>query len=240
MSGTNRNSSAFQKEPINDATLFPFFHLQVKGVEMKRDGIRLIILVILIIAGCSPASPAMQESALTVAPPTPSEGYHPLGTRTGIEVIDRVLGAVAGGDRQELFSVVEFTDAVCTKLEGMGGPPKCREAEAEGAPVEVLPFLSSEGSFLRDEEIEQWTGVDPVGVYAIYEVNAAVLTSEQYYPVGEYVILYVREKNQPAIALRISESGIVRVDEIFDASEASLNGMIERESSTVILAPVSQ
>lgn len=105
--------------------------------------IPLAILLILLVAACAPVTPATPAVVNTLSP-TPAEPYHPLDTQTGVEVIDRVLDAVASSDRQALFSVVEFTDAKCTKAEGMGGPPKCREGEAEGSPVEALPFLSSE------------------------------------------------------------------------------------------------
>jgi hypothetical protein len=140
---------------------------------------------------------------------------------------------------QSLRALIEFTNAECTQQDGLGGPPKCRTGEAEGTPVEVLAFLGSEGSFLRKDEIDNWTGVQAAGVYAIYEVNAAVITAEQYYPTGRYVILFVSEENQLATALRIGESGIVRVDTIFDASPASLDAMIEREALNVLLAPKS-
>ncbi|HUE98661.1 MAG TPA: hypothetical protein VMN99_05365, partial [Anaerolineales bacterium] len=69
-----------------------------------------------------------------------------------------------------------------------------------------------------------------------YEVSAAVY-SEEYYPVGKYAMLFMGEENQPAVALRVGESGIVRVDHIFGASPQSLRAMLQREASRVILAP---
>lgn len=194
------------------------------------------VLIILGMAACSPVTPATQEPAAPQS--ASSEAYHPLTVESGVEPIDRVLEAVASGDPQALHAFVEFTSAVCTQGDGLGGPPKCREGEAEGTPLEVLSFLSSEGSFIRKNEIENWTGIDVSGVYAIYEVSPAV-SSEQYYPAGEYVILFVSDENQPAVALRIGEVGIVRVDHIFDSSVQSLNAMLEREASMVLLPPKS-
>ena len=106
--------------------------------------------------------------------------------------------------------------------------------------MEALPFLSSEGHHLRRDEIEHWNGIDPIGLYAIYEVNAAAIMSERYFPVGKYAILLITEGSDPATALRIAENGIVRVDTIFDASPQALNAMIEREASKLILAPVGR
>jgi hypothetical protein len=195
-----------------------------------------VVLFLLGIVACSPATLVRQELTPTFEPAV-SDAYHPLTTETGIQTIDQVLHAVASGDSQNLRALVEFIEAECTQREGMGGPPKCREGETEGTPVEVLAFLGSEGGHFRKDELENWTGILASGVYAIYEVNAAVLSSEQYYPVGKYVILFVNEENRSATALRMGERGIVRVDDIIDSSPESLSALVEREASKVILAP---
>jgi hypothetical protein len=197
---------------------------------MKRFA--LMILTIMLVSGlfaCAPVAPPTQ-------PAEPVDGYYPLTTRTGIAAIDAVLEAAASGDVEELRLLFEFTNAQCTQREGLGGPPKCRAGEAEGTAVEALPFLGSEGGFLRRDEIENWQGIDVTGLYAIYEVSPAV-SSEQYYPVGTYAILFLGQKNQPTVALRIGERGIVRVDDIFDSSPESLSALVQREASRVILAP---
>lgn len=198
-----------------------------------------IAWLISILSGCAPVTP-MTEGPAPTLPPGANDLYHPLTTQTGVSTIDQTLQAVASGDAERLRSVVQFINAVCTQQEGLGGPPKCREGEAEGTPVEVLAFLGSEGGFLRKDEIGNWPGLEDVsGIYAIYEVNAAAITSEQYYPVGKYVILFMRGENEPAVALRLEDGGIVRVDEIFDASPANLKALIQREASKVLLAPKS-
>ena len=103
---------------------------------------------------CSPISTATQGLEWTVQP-TSAETDHPLTTRTGNEEIDHILDVVANGDAQALQSLTQFTNAKCTKQDGLGSPPKCRAGEAEGTPVEVLPFLGPEGNFLHKEEIDQ-------------------------------------------------------------------------------------
>ena len=205
-----------------------------------KYGISLILAIVLIlgIASCAPVTPATQEPVSSEQTES-AEPYHPLTAQTGIEGIDQVLEAVASGDPQSLRSLIEFTEAVCTRQDGLGGPPKCREGEAEGTPVEVLSFLAGEGSFIRKEDIGDWPGIAASGIFAVYEVNTAVVSSEQYYHVGKYVILFVSGENQPAVALRIGERGIVQVDTIFEPLPDNLNAMLEREASTVILAPKS-
>jgi hypothetical protein len=167
-----------------------------------------------------------------------AEGFHPLSTRTGNEEIDHILAAVESADIEMLRSLIKFTTAECTQREGLGGPPKCREGEAEGTLVEVLPSIGSEGSFTLKDEIENWPGIPVAGLYAVYEVSPAVI-AEQYYPVGKYAIVFVSAENRPGISLRIDNGGIVRVDYLFDPSPEAFKAILEREALKVILAPPS-
>ncbi len=106
------------------------------------------VFIILGMAACSPVTPATQEPAATPQSTSPNEAYYSLTVETGVEQVDRVLEAVASGDPQALRAVVEFTEAICTQGDGLGGPPKCRQGEAEGTSMEVLPFISSEAALL--------------------------------------------------------------------------------------------
>ena len=196
--------------------------------------ITFVILLALGIAACAPVTPATPTSD-----PRSTEGYYPLTILTGIAEIDSVLGAVASGDDRKLRSIIRFTDAKCTRAEGLGGPPKCRVGESEGMTVEVLPFLGSEGSFLHKEEIENWQGIDVTGLYAIYEVSSDVLV-EEYYPAGKYAIMFIGKEGQPPVVLRIGDGRIVRVDHLFDSSPDALQATLEREAARVILPPLSQ
>ena len=137
------------------------------------------VFIILGVTACAPVTPTAVEPTETEES-TSGGAYHPLNVETGIEQVDRVLEAVASGDPQALRAVVEFTNVVCTQQDGLGGPPKCREGETEGTSMEVLPFITSEGSFIRKNEIENWTGIDVSGVYAIYEVSPTGVSRELY------------------------------------------------------------
>jgi hypothetical protein len=131
---------------------------------MKRYfQIALTLSLFLGVSACSPASPAGQEVTPT-SQPTAAGAYHPLTTRTGIAEVDNILEVVASGDVEELRSLNQLTSTKCTQREGLGGPPKCRDGEAEGTPVEVLPFLGPEGSYLRKEEIGNRPGFEAAGV----------------------------------------------------------------------------
>lgn len=204
---------------------------------MKRTvPIALTLLLFILISACTPVTPATQDAAPSNAWVSP-ESYHPLTTRTGNAEIDNVLDAVASGDARQLRALVQFTNAPCTQREGLGGPPKCREGESEGTLVDVLPFIGSEGSFFRKDEIGNWQGVDATGLYAVYEVSPAV-TAEQYYPLGKYAIVLVGSDQQSPVVLRVDQGRIVRVDSLFVDSLQSLKAAVQREAGTVILPPL--
>ena len=206
-------------------------------MSVKRNVYLILSLVCIVgMAACAPPVPPTEQVSPT-ASPEQSGPFHPLSTRTGNENVDPVLEAVASGDRQALISLVQFTEAVCTHADGLGGPPKCREDEAEGKPMEVLPFLSGEGSYLRSEEIGDWQGIDASALYAVYQVSPENVVQEQYFPSGEYVIVLIGEENQSPVALRVTDGRIVRVDFLFEPTPAALNPLLEREAAQVILPP---
>ena len=96
--------------------------------------IAVAVLLILGIAACAPMTPATKQEPLTQQA-APIEPFHPLTTQTGIESIDQILSAVSNGDTETLRSLVEFTNAICTQQEGLGGPPKVRKGETEETPL---------------------------------------------------------------------------------------------------------
>jgi hypothetical protein len=192
--------------------------------------------ILLGMADCSPVMPVTEQTSQT-APAEQTGPFHPLSARTGNENIDPVLEAVASGDRQALISLVQLTEAVCTHADGLGGPPKCRDGEAEGTAMDVLPFLGGEGSYLRSEEIGDWQGIDVSALYAVYEVSPENVVQEEYFPSGEYVIVLIGGENQSPVALRVTDGRIVRVDFLFEPTPEALNPLLEREAARVILPP---
>jgi len=206
---------------------------------MKRYfQIALTLLLFLGVSACSPASPAAQEVTPT-SQATAAGAYHPLTTRTGIAEIDNILEVVASGDTEAFHALIQFTRAQCTQRDGLGGPPKCRDGEAEGTPVEVLPFLGPEGSYLRKEEIGNWPGFEAAGLYAIYEVSPDAYSDENN-PAGKYALMYFDAEKESVISLRVEDGKIVRLDYNFDISPEVLNGWLQREASKVILAPLTR
>lgn len=161
--------------------------------------------------------------------------YHPLDTITQIEEIDLILAAVASGDTQAVRNLFGFTTTACkTVVNALGGPPPCRAGEKEGTMVDVLPFLGSEGSYLRKEEVSNFPGLNVIGVYAIYQVSATAY-SEENFPKGDYGIMLTAPENLPNIVLQIKNGQIVRIDYIFDPS--SVETILERDAANFVLPP---
>lgn len=169
------------------------------------------------------------------APPQPTETqgpvHLPLSTRTGIEEVDAILTAVESGDPQQLRDLFRLATVACTKADGLGGPPKCQDEEAEGTFVEVLPFLGPEGNFLREAELSNFPGVNVTDLYAVYKVSDAAY-SEDAYPAGEYAVMFTGGENLAGIVIQIRD-GIVRIDYLF--SSASLDETIQRDAAELIL-----
>lgn len=152
----------------------------------------IVAMAILVLSACAPA--------VETSP------------RTGIAELDNIIEVALGGDVDELRSLIQFTQTYCTYAEGLGGPPKCLSGQAEGTPVEVLPFLGSEGSFIRKDNMHDWDGVQVASLYAVYEVSDSVFTDESY-PRGEYAIVFIADGEQSSgITLQVRQGRIVRID----------------------------
>ena len=166
---------------------------------------------------------------------SPALKYYPLDTMTQIEEIDLILAAVASGDAQAVRDLFGFSTIACkTVVNALGGPPPCRAGEKEETKVEVLPFLGSEGSYLRKDEVNNFPGLNVTGVYAIYQVSETAY-SEENFPKGDYGILLTAPENLPNIVLQIKNGQIVRIDYVFDPS--SVETILQRDAANFVLPP---
>jgi len=184
----------------------------------------------------APKSPGyiMAPTATPTATEAPvSPGYYPLSTRTGIADVDEILAAVESGDDQALRDLIRFTTVGCTNADGLGGPPKCREGEAEGTLVNVFPFLGPEGAFMRESDVSGFRAMAVLGIYAVYSVSDSAY-SEEAYPAGDYAAMFTTEEDQIVLVFQIRE-GIVRMDTVF--SPTAREAVIQRDALELILAP---
>lgn len=160
-----------------------------------------LLLMILLLAALSACAPA---------PAATPQGW------TGSPELDNVINVVLGGDNDELRGLIQFTQAKCTHAEGLGGPPKCLPGETEGTDVEVLPFLGSEGGFIRKSDIESWEGLHVSELFAVYEVSDAVYTDENY-PKGDFALVFIEDSEvKSSYTLQVTDGKIVRIDHGFE------------------------
>ncbi|MCJ7569139.1 MAG: SH3 domain-containing protein [Anaerolineales bacterium] len=159
---------------------------------------------------------------------------HDADIRTGLNEVDQVIDTVLAGDINEFRQRIKFTTSDCTHVMALGGPPKCREGESEGALVEVLPFLGPEGHFLRRDELNEWQGIDVAGLYAVYRVSDEAY-SHQNYPAGEYGIVFRTKEPQFIVTLQVENGSILRIDSLFVGTPPEIN--FERDAEEIILPP---
>lgn len=128
-----------------------------------------------------------------------------------LDDLKEIIEIVLDGSKDELISKISFTQTECTTVEGLGGPPKCRNGEADGAKVEVLPVLGPEGFFIRKEEIDTWDGLDISRLYVVYEVSDSAY-SDPNYPAGDYAIVFTGREGYGSTALQVRNGQIIRID----------------------------
>jgi hypothetical protein len=214
----------------------------IKEDNMKKYVMTMWLCLLWLVSACSTEMIPPNEPTQAALPPaeivvSPDKPYHPLDTMTQIAEIDLVLYAVASGDPQQLRDLFEYSQIACQTVNALGGPPPCRAGEAEGTIVEVLPSLGPEGSYLRKDEVDNFPGLNVIGVYAVYQVSDTAY-SEVNFPAGEYAIMYTAPDHVPGIVLQIRSGRIIRIDYVFDPS--SFEVILQRDASRVILDPTSK
>jgi len=93
--------------------------------------------------------------------------------RTSVPQVDAVVQAVLSGDQEALGRLVRYEAVPCTTGPvQFGGPPECREGEADGTVVDALRVASCEGHYARRDGIEQALGYLVAGkpkLYGVYQ-----------------------------------------------------------------------
>jgi hypothetical protein len=166
-------------------------------------------------------------------PPQPEVSVQEQTGYTGIAEIDTVIDTVLAGNLQEELQLLQFSSLACTHREGLGGPPKCKQGEAEGTVIEAFPFLGSEGHHMRRSEAGAWTGIQASDIYAVYRVSDQVYSDEDY-PAGEYAIVFLVENGGEPVIAHVRDGKIVRLDYFF-GSPAEID--LDQVASEIILAP---
>lgn len=228
---------------------------------MKRI-VGLIFLAILL-TGCAPAGSPQPAAATEQVLPTPEAAlslpmsatatlpgmpelaapeepaaaliFYPPETRLDIQTVDDVLEGILTGNRQALSELLYFTPEACTVNDGLGGPPKCAEGEADGTVVGGFMILGNEGLALREADREIIIDSLLYGKPALYTVIEApneIIMEEDWLP-AQYAVIFVDQLDSFASAVLVDKNGILRV--VTGRTLADLFGLV---NGGVILPPL--
>lgn len=238
MPGATNNSTHAQREQLDENLRLHIKFINLTEQKMEKYLLTAISLLWVLTACSAAVTPALDVPTETIPTQTfasPTIKYYSLDTVTGNAELDVVLAAVAQGNPEDLIGLFRYTKTACKTVNALGGPPPCREGEAEGTVVEVLPFLGPEGSYLRKDEVANFPGLNVIGLLAIYRVPAAAF-SDVNFPAGEYAIMYIGAENLPAVVLQITNGKIVRIDYIFVYPE--YDEFLPKEAKDFVLPPL--
>jgi hypothetical protein len=168
----------------------------------RVTGCLIVLILILLLPSCATGSPPATATATADGPQS----------LTGVEALDLIIAAAMTNDVAEIRPFLAFVQSRCTRSEGLGGPPRCRDNEPAGTPVTVFPFLGPEGHFLRQDELEGWQGMDVSSMHAVYEVSGAAFRDENY-PAGDYAIVFLSDPDaMTLVTLQVRQERVVRID----------------------------
>jgi hypothetical protein len=100
-------------------------------------------------------APATSTGAPTAEPRTPPPPDGESSDRTtGVPELDAVIEAVESHDSAALRELIEFQTFTCTTALGEGGPPKCRDNEANGTEVAVFEAYGCSVQWNHEDTID--------------------------------------------------------------------------------------
>ena len=135
----------------------------------------------------------------------------PASTTFKVPDVDRVLTSLFDGNSPALNTLIAYIQVACTKAAGVGGPPKCKDSEADGTKVDVLPTTGGQDSFLRKDDANLKDLRGSSELLGVFQVKAGA-ASDPANPSGAYGIVLGRKDPAQVVLLRVDASGIVRAD----------------------------
>lgn len=169
----------------------------------KKGSLLVTAFLLPILAACSLIGGTFEMGIESVSPPEPSFFF--------MDQLRPVIDAFLVGSIEDRIALVSYTTTPCSNAEGLGGPPKCEADETEGTLVEVLPVLSGEASYSGPDNIQNAMDFNADALYAVYRV-AEGGQGEDYWPAGEYGILFVSQDFPAAFTIFVEDARIVRVN----------------------------
>lgn len=167
-------------------------------------------LLVLALNACTPADGVLE---VQVEQAEQAELAETAETAEVPESLRSIAAAFLSGSIDVRIATMQFITVPCTTADGLGGPPKCLEGQAEGTEVEVFPMGGGEGHFATPETVMAPLDFTVRGLYAVYRVPADAYR-ESYWPAGEYALLFDRDQNDLPlpITVLVADGKVVRID----------------------------
>jgi hypothetical protein len=167
----------------------------------------LVLSAIVLLAGVACGGEAEAPATAVTQAPAPASTtitglkVHPLGTRTGVPIVDAVVAAAEQGDAQKLATLVHYYTLPCQRG-GMAAVP-CASGQPVGSPSQVFGGGVCEGdfylrgdpaipgvlaNFLKPSPPTQ-PGPPPLDARLYAVIKRVIFPSEPRVP-GEYLIVF--------------------------------------------------
>jgi hypothetical protein len=179
-------------------------------------------------AACASTAESPEHTAVPAATPTSA------AREIGIAALDTIIAAAMRGDAAALQAAVRYTPTACVATqEGIGAPPLCREGEAAGTKVDVIPLAQCEGFFARADELRLDALAGGATLYAVYRQHAA-----DPFPPGKYWAIFERRDASnplPAFVIIMNDDGITGIH--FGCAQKAAQIVEFNRLTDVIVAP---
>ncbi len=137
--------------------------------------------------------------------PTPSPTPSPAAGAPA--EVQAIVDAALSGDAEALRPLLGYASIPCsTAIPMLGGPPLCREGEADGTPVDVFAVSGCHGGYVRPDELSL-DALSDIDFYAVYRWPQKDID----FFAAEYAAIFSRIKGETVVALMIDEGKLVAV-----------------------------
>ncbi len=172
--------------------------------------------------------------------PAPTAAASPTAIATPVAgapaEVQAIVDAALSGDAEALRPLLGYAAVPCgPPVRMLGGPPLCREGEADGTPVDVFTTAACEGGYLRPDEIDRTLDtLSDIDFYAVYRWPEEFNTPFFAY---EYAAIFSRtfEGEGRVVGLMINEGKLVHV--AFGCFQTPEQFVEARQLEDVVVAP---
>ena len=137
--------------------------------------------------------------------------------RSGVEVIDAFLDAMADDDIETMSTLIDYEQIGCTTGDRvLGSPPACLPGEEDGTTIDAVLSMQCEGGYTRSiQALLERLAEDEVALYAVADLGP--LNQNTDFLRGSYVAVLLNPSPDPeerfvdGFALHFSDQGLTAV-----------------------------